>query len=638
MPIKLPTIERVAPIAPKRTPLIKGQSINVSSGQQQMDSAILRAAEKTTAIYDRAQRDAYSSKIQAMGHDLEQFGRRKLNGDPNKPGTGLIHVQGDPDEAYRTFDTELGEKYNQLIADSGFSGENLERAKGTLNRRYNTVYNNSLTHYGSQRARYKQRLAKTSVEISKRDAFTALGQYDVRDESTLEPFKQSLDDIRQVRIEEAETVGTARPVPANFKGFKYRKLDPITGENYWLTLDDSVKNQISKDVSKATYESINGMIKGGRIDEARELIKLYGGQIDPVNKAKLDEAFEKKEVEQLSYLNLGKVADLPFKERVVKLKKLPSKTARQVKVKQETLKLNDANQRFQGNEKKRASKSTYDQIATQMQALTDPDRAGNRLVDNSVALENTIVEVDGIKGPVKDFLSQITEASQQKALFKMIEDRPANGDDVAYGRVMDMLRTGEMYNLSYPDLQAMGVGFSKTQWSRVHSVWKTAQDKDSQEKTRASGGFTHVNRIARNMKLLKTKRGSSQLNNTSKTISEELDEEWWQQIVPTIPKGTSQPEINQMARELVVRKKREVESKKGFFKFDFNFFGTADKPDAPTPVAKPAVKGATVDIRKMTPEIKMQLLNQFKKDNEGKTPTLDQLKDLYEKSLSDVSE
>lgn len=635
MPVKLPTIERVAPVAPTRTPLIKGQSINVSSGFQQVTGAVVRAADKTLAIYERAQRDAYSSKIQAMGHDLEQFGRRKLNGDPNKPGTGLIHVQGDPDEAYRNFDAELGEKYNQLIADSGFSGENLERAKGTLNRRYNTVYNNSLTHYGSQRSRYKQKLAKTSVEISKRDAFVALGQYDVRNESTLEPFRQSLDDIRQTRIEEAETLGTARPVDANFKGFKYRKLDPITGEEYWLTLDDSVRNQISKDVSKATYESINGMIKGGRVDEARELIKLYGNQIDPVNKAKLDEAFEKKDIEEQAYLQLGKVADLPSKERVAKLKKMPSKTARQVKVKHESLKLNDAGQRFRDNEKKRASKSTYDQMATQLQALTDPDRAGGALIDNSVALENTIVEIDGVKGPVKDFLGQITDSSQQKALFKLIEDRPTNGDDVAFGKFMDMIDTGQLHTISFPDFLVRSASFSKTQYNTAQSALLKSKETDGDTRARNNNARTMMMRTAKLANLLKKSRRSGDLGKTGRENALELDKWFWDELVPNMPKGTQSQEIERKVRERVLDMKRDRESGKGFFNFDFNVFGTADTP---TPAATPSPKGATVDIRKMTPEIRLQLLNQYKKDNQGKIPTLDQLKDLYEKSLTNVSE
>ena len=633
MPIKLPTIERVAPIAPTRTPLIKAQSTDLGAGQQEQGAAIVRAAQRTQAVYEKAQKDAYSSKIQAMGHELEQFGRRKLNGDPNKPGTGLIHVQGDPDEAYRNFDNELGEKYNKLIADSGFSGENLERAKGTLNRRYNTVYSNSLTHYGNQRSRYKQKLAKTSVEISKRDAFVALGQYNEADESTLEPFKQSLDDIRQARIEEAETVGTARPVPANFKGFKYRKLDPITNETYWLTLDDSVKNQISKDVSKATYESINGMVNGGRIPEARELIKLYGNQIDPVSKAKLDKSFEEAEVEQLAYLQLGKVADLNSKDRIAKLKNMPSKTARQIKVKQESLKLNDANQRFRDNEKKRASKNVYDQVAIQMQELTDPNRAGGNLVDNETAMLNALVEVDGVKRPFKHFKDQITDSSQQKALFKLIQDRPTNGDDEAFGKFMNKIDTDELYVLSFPEFLKESASFSKTQYNTAQSAWLKTRETDGDTRARTNTGRTMMMRTANNMEMLKKSRRTGDLNKASKNLVNELEQWYWQEYVPNMPKGTPPQETERRVREKLIDMKRASESNTGFFG---GLFGGSTP--TPSPVAAPVPKGSTVDFRRLTPEIKMQLMNQYKKDNNGQTPTLDQIKDLYEKSLSNVSE
>lgn len=633
MPVKLPTLERSTQVVgPVSSGQIKGQSVDVASSQARVSSAIVKGADKILGIYEKTQREAYDSRIAELGHQLDRFGREKLEGTPNNPESGLRHLRGNPDEAYGKFDTELGQKRDSLLSGSGLDGKHLERAKGILNRRYNNLYNTSLNYYGVQNARYKTELADATVEIANRDAYTALADYDPKNEKTLEPFKQAVDEIADARLKEARANGQALEVPANAKGTKYRVLED-DGTSTYLTLDSRAREKVLGDISKTTYNSINGMVKSGRIDAARELIKLYGDQIDPVHKAKLDESFEKKDIEVQSYRTLGKLDHLTYKERAEKLKKLPSKTAKQAEIKHESMKLNDADNRMMENQKKRASTDVYNQIAIQLEKATDPNRAGEDVVDTVPGMLNHIVNVGGATGPVKDFLPDITEASQQKALLKTVEERPKGGDDTAYGEIMNMIDTGQLHNLSFPDLQHKGANLNKTQWTSVQSAWKKTRETDGDTRARNSKGRTMMMRNAKNMGLLKTKRGSSELNTKSKKIAIELEDTYWQQS-DNVPKGTSQEEIFRNVRQIVIDKKREEDAKSGGF-FS-NFFGTSSD-DTPAP-SKPRVKAPPSKFDGLKADERLKVMNEFKKANGRSASSKAELIEFYEKSLSNVSE
>lgn len=623
MPIQLPTLDRVAPVAPGTTGRVQSKSIDTSSAFGASSNAASKAVNAAVSVFDKAEQDAYNSKISELGHQLDRFGREKLEGDPDNPGTGLRYKQGDPDEHYASFDDELGVKRDELLSSSGLQGKALEKAKGTLNKRYNSLYNSSLTYYGAQRVRYKQKLANDSVDIHKKDAFTSLNYYDVKDARTLEPFNVAIDDIRQERLEEAVSVGTASEVTKDFKGSKYRVFEEDGTEKHY-SLNDSVKSQIRKDVSDATYESVNGMVKAGKIDEARELIKAYGDQMDPVNKAKIDESFHKKEVEQLAYGNLGRLSDLPFEKKRAKVKALPSGTPRQAEIKSKTMQMLDASARYVDNERKHVSKSTYDQISSQLEVMVDPNRAGANLIDNTLGMENAMVEVDGVKAQVKDFLPNITEPTQRKALFKMVEKRSTSGDNAGFGKIMDMARTGSLYGVSFPELQEIGVGLSEKQWTTAVSAWRQTIDTQAGTRSTTNDGYRKMVSNAQNLGIIKKSRRTKTWTKDSKVILEDLSERYWQEESLSINKSSSPSDIDKIIRKINLDKKKQIDVEKsgGFFDSFSNLFGSSDSPG---PTASPSGGFDALSEQQMS-----GVATKYKKANPNKDYSMDDLRKFYE--------
>lgn len=632
MPVDIPRINRNAPVEPGPSNRLQTQAVETSGAFAQQANAVGKLVSDAVQVFHSAEQDAYNAKISELGHQLDRFGRTRLEGNPDEPGTGLRHLQGNPDEAYDKFDDELATERDRLLSESGLTGNALEKARGVLNKRYNTLYNSSLTYYGIQRINYQRGLAKDSVEIAKRDAFDGLGFYDANEPSTLEPFAQALDDIRQTRIQEALIVGSAQEVSKDAEGEKYRVLGD-DGEVKYVRLGESVKFQISKDVSDATYESINGMVKGGRINEARELIKIYGKQIDPVNKAKLDETFEKKEIEDEAFRALGKLADLPSKQRMARLRGMKSNTARQAKIKQEAMKQLDANIRFQENEKNRASDNVYNQIANQMEELTDPARAGNKLVDSTVAMENTIVEVDGRKAPVKDFLPDITKANQQKALFGLVEKRPKGGDDVAYGELMDAAGNNSMVGMSFSQLQERARGLSEKQWSDVKSVWRYMNvESDSQERSRINSARKEVEREMQVAGVI-SKNGRGRYSARERRMLNEIQSRVSQDVTLGQMKNATTKDISDFAKKTVADFQRENGGDSdGIFGSLLNAFGAPGTGQ----VTQPNQQANEFD--RLPQDSKMKLINEFKRRNPDESPTLPKLRDFYQESFSDASE
>lgn len=564
MPIKLPTIQRLAPIAPTRTPGIETQSVNVSQGFQQQSNAVSSAVSKTIAIYQRAQEDTYNSQVQDDELALADFVSVKMNGDPSLPESerrGLKHHKGNPDEPFRDFDVAFTKKYEELIANNGLSGTHKERAAARLNRRYNTLNNTVLTSYGHQRAAYKSGLANGTSKMLQQDMFSSLAHFKVGEPSTLAPFDQHIDGIRANRVNEADTNGQIRVVPSTYKGRKQRQIDPVTGATYWVVLDPVVEEKILTDISKGVHDSINGMIKGGRIPEARELIKRYGNYMKGPAKASIDAAFETKDIEQSSLLQLSTWAHLKISDRKTKIDGMPTNTHRQREIQREVRKIEDTRQSRMDRAEDRASTDVYNQAMTQLEPLLDPSRAGGKQITTTGQLENTVLIIDGAPTKVKDFLHRITNPAQRKAMFKGVQEaKEGAGDIKAYGVFMDKQRTGTLTGMSFPTMQQEIAGFNKRQTRNAEGAWKIANNKKGTTNSRAAvnRAYSEMMKMAFNSRLIRNVEGTPALTRDSELIAYDLQQKFNEELADQITDGMNFAEVDRLVRRMVLEMKDKV--------------------------------------------------------------------------------
>lgn len=633
MPIRLPTLDRVQPAEPSPEGQITAQPVDVVAAGSAATKAADRTADNLMRVFNKAQTDAYNSKIAELGHQLDRFARQKLEGDPDQPGTGLRHLRGNPDEPYAKFDDELAAKRDELLANSNLQGKYLEKARGRLNSRYNSAYNTSLMYYGAQRSNYRSELADSSVDIAKRDAMTALSFYQPKEPQTLGAFNNSLDAIREARLDEGEANQTIQEVPSNFQGPKYRRFDD-DGNEYYVAISEPVRAQISKDISEATYESINALVKAGQIGKAETLMNQYGDFIDPVNQAKLEETFDKKKIEVKAYEQLGKLADIPSKQRREKLRALPAKTARQSQIKNEAMKLLDAQIRYQENEKNRASDHIYNQVANQIRNMTDPDTAGEKFIDNTVMLEKTPVVVDGVEAPLEEFLPDITKTSQVQALYKMVEEPSKKGDSLIYAKRMQEFKDGTLGSVPFAELQVDLAKLSKRQRNNVEGLWEQLNRKEGPDN---NGYRSFVRKAELNGILRKGRSGS--YTGTSRDRMEKLDELYRLQVAPQLRKGMSKDEVEQLLNQEIRDNRDELMGNQGnwFVNKAKGLLGMGDDEEKQKQVSKPVRKALPPSkFQSLGWDEQMQIYNAYKKKT-GKTSsqiTTQEIEEYY-KSLGE---
>lgn len=621
MPVKIPNLQRNQPVAPTSQGQINVNVPSAARGIAQRGEALSNLTAQTGKLFQKFEDDAIDTeKLNAVGQ-YQRWYKIKLDGDSNAGITGLKHFEGNPTEKYNEFDEEAIKKQEEILSKSKLSERGKNVLKHALTNKHNSLYDIRLTSYGNQYSRYREQVLSGSVGLEKQSAVENMGFVKAGDESSLAPFNSTINNLRNLHISHGLKIGTAQEAEDG----KYLFVGD-DGVQKRVNLNSSVKHKIAKDIADTTFESINLLIKNKQVDQAKFVMDRYKDQLDPLNKAKLDKAFDDADIEVKSLEALGKMEGLSFPQQRSKINALPSKSAKQVKIKQEAMKFLDANERYRDNLQKRDSKEVYNTLAVEVLEKMNSSEP----YDNLFQLE--------ANPKYKNLIDRVTDVKQRKALIEMIDSPKASSEEV-YSKNLELLRNGQYFGMSGPDLMTNTVGLSSSDKKFFRSQWtKQNTETEGQERAKVNWVSKQLFRMADGSGLIKKDR-FGKLTKKSRKFMNELETDVLLEA-EQIPKNLGVEGTTSWIKRIMLQKVKEKESARVPWLERLRGFITGDDNEPvkkPLPLPRdgkrplvPAAPTASTGLNTLSSQERMKVFQAYKKAHNGQRPgTREELSKWY---------
>ena len=462
--VQLPTVDRIGPIAPPRegqldtrVPDLSGPSKALAQGVSQLGNTIIQGMEN-------AEKEFAETESTSHSNTFDEWAGVKFNGEKGKGG--LIHEQGDPTDLYSTFDDEAESFKQSLINQDDYSPRVKRAIEKKLASKHNQINNQKSVLYGQQYRTYSARVTESAVSLNKQGAMEDAGFVVPGDAATTAPFEQRINDISDDRVRQAISIGTA----SEAKGGEYNivdddNVDGITSVN----LSNSVKVQIAKDTSDATFGAINNLIASDKLDSAEFMMKRYGNLLDPVNKAKLTKSFELENVKEKGLEIMSKVEGKPIPEQRAMIKKLSKGDP---EVAQAAYKQLGARERYKSNLSRLDSKQVYDGLAIKIH---------EKMKSNDPYTSTLEMEEDP---EFRRLIGRVTDAKQRETLFGMVE-KPKNSDPAAVLEAMDLIAQDKFFGMPIEEFEQVTTNMAKSDFNFFRNQYLSIKtETDSKERAR----------------------------------------------------------------------------------------------------------------------------------------------------------
>ena len=472
MAIQIPELKRMNVPEDASVGRITPHAPDLVSPMETQSNALNNLGKTIEDQYSKYEDAASNTEGMKAANAYDNWYRKQLEGDSENNIPGLRHLQGDATKAYNDFDKEAQQKYDELANNPDLSPKAQMIVNKMLANKHNSLYDTRLLYYGQQNAKYTENLTDSLVGQAKQTAASGLMFFDPKDPKSTAMFDQSKSEMEHLRVSNALKMGAAVEDPNG----TYLYVDDF-GNTKRLNVNPIVKQEIVKERSKLVFESIDSLIESKSLDKARLAMDKYGGELDVVAKGKIDEKFAKADLKAQSFVELSKMEDKPYKEQ-----KTLAKQIKNPELKQETLQLLDANERYKANLQEKDSTNIYNQVsnfvANQMRS-EDP-------FDNTQQLNNSSVIIDGKKVRFADAIQRVSDSKQREAIYNLV-DKPKESDENVKANVMELLRNGDFYGMKYPDLAQAKVGLNKEDSKFIDREWtKQNTETDAQERSKVN--------------------------------------------------------------------------------------------------------------------------------------------------------
>lgn len=603
MAVQIPTIKRSDAPSPSSVGRI---DVKVPSDSEAIARTSNAAANLAMAL-SKAGEDALDTETNEKVNSFERWYRTKLDGDSRSKTPGLKHFQGNPTEVYTEFDDEALKRIEELSEGSSqLSDKSRIKFKNRLAEKYNSLYNMRLTTYGNQYSTYEQRTTNDSVGLEQFGAVESVGYIKDDDPTTFAPFENNLGNIRNLRLRQGLKTGTVVEDPEG----KILLVDGDTTKK--VTASNSVLLEIKKDFSDTVFNATKNLINSRRLPSAELMKNKYEEQLDPVNRAKLADLFDKANIEEKAFQNLAGMEDLPYRQQIAKAKGI-----KDIRVKQEALKMLDANERYKTNIQSKDSKETYDRLANHILTKNNSDEP----YDSIYQLESDPL--------FKAMIGRVTDSRQKKALYEIVQ-RPTVSNEEVRTKMFDKAGDGSFFDMSANDMVMEMVGLNQADNNYFFKEWKKVKtESDSQERSKTAFVHKEVRRQADAAKLLRynsmgkpTKKSNREMNDFLTKVNLEMEK---------LPKNTPVNEITRMVKEAVAKEVVRRKNRQGgvFDRLRRIFTGTVpaqeDEGDEVFTRGKPKTSKSTAPIEtsgfnSLTKQQQAKAYSDYMKAHKGTRP------------------
>jgi hypothetical protein len=404
------TVPRLSRVQPAKT-LVSNDRINMQVNDN--SSAILHQTAQIAAVGDKVG-DIYqkyeNDKIETLSTAAEQ----KYKAWNDQELQNLKNYDGDPTKAYVEYEAKAKEKHAEILAENS---DVSDRVKRHFTSRMDKVVGNEALAANKQRGMqqevYDNNMFESSVKLKKDNLPVVAGYVSKDDPSSFGMFDQGLHDIRTTIVKRGLKKGTVTQMGDDEEGKGDHAYQDDDGNIVRVKLSDMAKQRIAKEQSEGVKNSIEVLLAGGQVDEAKMMREKYKNLIDPVAASKLAKKFTTTDNKGAAFDLITSLRGKTEDEKIAAIEKHPD-----LAVRSEALKIKDADDRRIQSLKERRAKVNYEGLASyilEKQSSNEP-LYGIADLEND---QNYKAMVDHLDSKGRQAIEQMIEApktSNEKAL------------------------------------------------------------------------------------------------------------------------------------------------------------------------------------------------------------------------------
>lgn len=473
---QIPQLQRITPT----NTMPQNDRINIQAKDQgaqilQQTNTIAELGDKGAQMYKMYQDD----KIEQISNVAEQ----EYKAWHDKKLSDLKNYQGDPTEAYAKYDEEVAQKKSEMLDKRSKFGEDVSTAlTSRLDKVAKTQAIAADYQRGQQQEVYANNVFESTVKTRRDGLAVNAGYIQKGDPTSFMMFDQNVGEIKSAIAKFGVKKGTVKILPDDAEGSDYYIDD--NGKKVNIEMSPIAKSRFAKDLSEGVKGSLDVLISTGRIDEARELQKRYGGVLTPIQAAKLEGKFQSASRKNEAYNVLGNLKGLDDSEAIDKIESIKDPV-----LKSEVLKLKDNDDRHLTNMRTRKEKVNYDALGEHVMEIMKSDKP---------YLSKADLEADPKYQQMYDNLN----LKQKKAIDELVE-APKNTDPKALVRVQNLFMDDEdgqdIANMTPQEFAEATAGLSKqdkTKYSNLYMTLKTQTEGEKRAMYKSAGSILRDQLIA----------------------------------------------------------------------------------------------------------------------------------------------
>lgn len=415
MPVSIPRLNRIEP----QSDLPANDRINFQAQDQanliqSRTNSLVSLGSKVGDIYQAYENDTIDTLSKKAEIEYTTWNNERL--------AKLKASEGDPVELYAQYEIEAKEKHDEIL---NANPEASERVKRYVSSKLNSVVETQrvgvLKQRGAQTETYDNNLYEATVSLKKDSLPVTAGYINKDDPSSTLMFDKNLEDIKTTIAKQSLKKGTAQQVEEG-QPYNYAYQDE-DGNVVRVNLSNIAKEKMGKELSEGVKNSIDVLIAGDQIAEAKMLQEKYKNYIDPLDHAKLKTKIKEYGEKENGYNFVRNLKGTP-EEQLAKIESI-----KDPKLKEEVLKIKDTNDNRLENLRERQDRSNYDLLAKTVLERQNSDQPFYGVAD----LEN-----DPIYKSTWDKLS----AKSRKAVQEMVK-APKESNTKSQSKVQKLFMGGE---------------------------------------------------------------------------------------------------------------------------------------------------------------------------------------------------
>jgi hypothetical protein len=424
----------------------------------QQTNSVVQVGNKVGDIYQEYENDTIDTLSNQAEKEFTAWNTAELQ--------KLNNYEGDPTDAYVEYDKKVKEKYDSMVSSRPNVSERVKRHVGArLDKVVSGQNVAALKQRGKQQEVFDNNMFESTVKLKKDNMPITAGYVQKDDPGSYLMFDQSMGDIKTLVAKQGMKRGTVTRLPDDAKSWSHAYVDD-DGKTVKVQMTDIAKARVAKELSEGVKTSLDVMIAGGQVEEAKAMQERYKGYLDPMSAVKIQEKFATTDRKNEAYKFIGSIRNKSDDAQIAAIDSIQDPELRS-----EALKIKDADDAKLQSMRDRKAKTNYDTLASSVikKMNSDSPYYGIAELENDPLYKQTWDNLD---------------AKGKKAVIEMVQS-PKETSPKAEARVQNLFIGGDRSNdigaMSPEDFQAQLSGLSSSDRSKYTTMYNNLRVQSASE-------------------------------------------------------------------------------------------------------------------------------------------------------------